>query len=797
MLMKNKIIYTILIYIFCQCSSIAQDQFYNFETKNIEITENGNSIKANYGKAVSSDRNFEIVANEFLYSKNTKILNINGNGSIQIRSNNLSVEFDNGFIDQKKFIFEASGEVKVKDLNRNLEINSKKIVFNYKDNILISSSKSQIKDNFQNNLVTENFEYNINKEILKLNKINLTDRNNNNLKSSIAYINTKTNNLYGKNIFINLRNETLNNNNEPRLKGNSMINNDLSTKITKGVFTTCKKRDGCPPWELSAKKIEHDKKNKIIKYENAFLKIYDRPIAYFPKFSHPDPTVDRKSGFLTPSIKNSSNSKNFLSLPYYLVVSENSDLTFSPRLYDHEEVLLQTEYRKVNLNSNHISDFSFKINDEKKLKSHLFYEYNRGINIDNFIDSNLDFKIQSTSKDTYIKKNKIKSKLINNENLLENSAKLSLSRNDMSVNFETVVYEDLDKNDSDRYEFLIPKIDVTKKIENKTKLNGDFTFKSQALSKNYNTNIFETVNINDLIFQSNSKVTKKGFYNNYEFIIKNTNTNAENSLSYKNKENAYMSGLLQFNSSLPLIKENNNYKKILNPKLALKISPNHTKDNRNDDIKIDANNIYALNRAVKQDMIEGGLSLTFGNEFSVLDKENLLEVFGFKIANNLRLEENSDLPRNSQIGNKTSSVLTEIFYQPNDYIKMNYNTSIKNDLTNINYENLTTEFKINNIVTNFDYLNENNSSDNIAYLSNTTKLLIDNSNLISFSTRRNKTIDLTEYYNLAYQYKNDCLTASIEYNKDYYSDRDLKPNESIFLKLSIIPFNKDNPKFLK
>ena len=39
-------------------------------------------------------------------------------------------------------MFEASGEVKVKDLNRNLEINSKKIVFNYKENILISTSKS-------------------------------------------------------------------------------------------------------------------------------------------------------------------------------------------------------------------------------------------------------------------------------------------------------------------------------------------------------------------------------------------------------------------------------------------------------------------------------------------------------------------------------------------------------------------------------------------------------------------------------------------------------------------------------
>ena len=31
-----------------------------------------------------------------------------------------------------------------------------------------------------------------------------------------------------------------------------------------------------------------------------------------------------------------------------------------------------------------------------------------------------------------------------------------------------------------------------------------------------------------------------------------------------------------------------------------------------------------------------------------------------------------------------------------------------------------------------------------------------------------------------YQYKNDCLTASIEYNKDYYSDR-AKTYESLFL----------------
>ena len=185
------------------------------------------------------------------------------------------------------------------------------------------------------------------------------------------------------------------------MKGNSIINNEIQTEIKNGVFTTCKKRDDCPPWELSAEKILHDKESKIIKYENALLKIYDKPVVYFPKFQHPDPTVTKQSGFLAPSFKNSSNKNNFLSLPYYHVFSDNK-VTLSPRFYDHEEFLLQTEYRHANYNSNHISDFSFKIDDDKKLKSHFFYKYNKKFNLDNFIESDFDLKIQETA-DTYLK----------------------------------------------------------------------------------------------------------------------------------------------------------------------------------------------------------------------------------------------------------------------------------------------------------------------------------------------------------------------------------------------------------
>ena len=56
---------------------------------------------------------------------------------------------------------------------------------------------------------------------------------------------------------------------------------------------------------------------------------------------------------------------------------------------------------------------------------------------------------------------------------------------------------------------------------------------------------------------------------------------------------------------------------------------------------------------------------------------------------------------------------------------------------------------------------------------------------------------MTEFYNLIYQYRNDCLIAAIEYNRDYYNDRDLQPEENIFFKLTIVPFGQTSSPNLK
>ena len=57
-----------------------------------------------------------------------------------------------------------------------------------------------------------------------------------------------------------------------------------SSEITKGVFTSCKKEMIVHPGNL-VQKIKHDKKKREISYDDA-LKVYDVPIAYFPKFFH-------------------------------------------------------------------------------------------------------------------------------------------------------------------------------------------------------------------------------------------------------------------------------------------------------------------------------------------------------------------------------------------------------------------------------------------------------------------------------------------------------------------------------
>tara|TARA_B110001450_G_C17657556_1_gene495920 strand:+ start:317 stop:2707 length:2391 start_codon:yes stop_codon:yes gene_type:complete len=788
--MKNKFkLFLLILLINLNLNNLLFAEEFEFETSTINILNNGNTIVAEDGKVFFKEKNIVIDASKFEYNK--KINLIAQNGIAKIINKNLQIKADKFNYDESREILKATGQINIKDFIQNLDINTDVIIYDIAQQTIKSDVNTSIQDNIGNQFEVKNFIYTINKGLIKLNGAKIIDVNKNEYKIDKAFLNLNSNKLIGKDISINFNNITFDKNNEPRLKGNSITASENNVIVKKGIFTTCKKNDDCPPWAFSAKEIKHDKKKKTIYYKDAWLKIYDTPVFYFPKFFHPDPTVKRQSGFLIPSIQDSSSLGASLNMPYYLVLSDNKDATFNPRFYSDEKFLLQSEYRQANKDSSHHFDLGFLSDGGRSSKNHLFYNGLKKMNLENFDESDLSVKLEQTSDETYLKTYKLESPIINNENLLNSSLDINLYREDFSFSGNIAVYEDLSKRSSDRYEYIYPNFNLVKQIENSTKLDGDFSVITSGHVKNYETNIYEKIIVNDLVFNSEENMSEKGITNEYNFIIKNVNTDGKNSAKFKEKFDGTLSSIIEYNTSYPLIKKGEEYSKIFKPQASFRVGTDLTRNLNNSDKRTDINNIYSLNRIGTNETLEGGASLTYGTEFSKIDNINSnKEILGLKIANVFRLQENTKLPKNSRLGEKTSDFVGELHYSPNDIIKINYDFAIKNNLTEKNYEFLTTEFKVNKFLTTFKYLNENNTANKESYLENTTAYNLSNSKNVSFSTRKNKKTKLTEFYNLIYQYKNDCLSAAIEYKKDYYSDKDLKPDESIFFKLTIIPFGQ-------
>jgi LPS-assembly protein len=119
------------------------------------------------------------------------------------------------------------------------------------------------------------------------------------------------------------------------------------TEFSEATFTACKTEGNVPPlWCIGAKRIIHDQSKATISYQDAELKFYGMTVGYLPYFEHPDPSVKRKSGFLSPVYGNSDELGIFVELPYYFALSPSYDFTFRPRYMSDQGVLWQGDWRQ-------------------------------------------------------------------------------------------------------------------------------------------------------------------------------------------------------------------------------------------------------------------------------------------------------------------------------------------------------------------------------------------------------------------------------------------------------------------
>ena len=781
--MKNKLnipIFIFVLFFLTSENSNANDDDFIFESDSIELLENGNLIKASNNVEVKTNNGLKMSSKQSTYSKKTKKLKLIGNVIIIDEKNNITIQSENIEYDKISELIRSKNQTLI-NIDNSFNIDTKNISFFKLKNIIQSKEKTILVDTFKNSVETNSFTYFLNNKELRSKNLIITDKNLNKYFSNEAVIDLNKNEILAKDIQVYFS-ESSDFGKHARLKGNSMTSNENSTVIKKGIFTTCKKNDSCPPWTIQSKEIKHDKINKNIVYKNAWLNFYDKPVLYFPKFFHPDPTVKRQSGFLIPSVVSSTTSGNSLRIPYFHATSHNKDFTLSPRFFFNNDFLIQNEYRQLEQNSNHISDFSLKKLDHSS-KSHFFS--NTKIFLDSsFENSNIEINLEKTSNDTYLKSENIKTALNNSQSVLNSYLNYSINKDDLDFFAEVAAYEDLSKSkNSDKYQFILPSFSLSKLIDI---AKGNINYTLKGLNQKKDTNITESYLINDLEFNSNLNISKKGITNNFYLLFKNTSKKGTNSADYSNDLDSDNFISTIFTTALPMKKSSKESKSNLVPKASLRLSPSSSNNNSTLDRKINATNIFSNNRLGLLESLEGGQSLTLGIDYEIMDKQNST-FFSSSLGQIFRDTDDNKLPLSSTMKNKRSDIVGNIEFTPNENFKINYNFSADNDLDTMNYNFVESKFTVNNFIASFEFLEENKDIGSKSYFQNDIKYKFSQNSSLNYNTRRNRKTDLTEYYNLIYEYKNDCLVAAIEYNKNYYNDRDIKPNEEVFFSITLTP----------
>ena len=177
----------------------------------------------------------------------------------------------------------------------------------------------------------------------------------------------------------------------------------LRNKMSYATYSACKvcqDKKNYPLWQISANKITHYEKSKTIYYNNVFLEFFGVPVFYVPFFAHPDPTVERRTGLLTPSLYYSSRLGSAIKTPFTIDISPQTSLVITPLLTTREGAQLEAEWQ-------HWTKFGIY-----SITASSAYNYNEGTDSGAHIFSNgaftfaqnhkVNYDVQWTSDDDYL-----------------------------------------------------------------------------------------------------------------------------------------------------------------------------------------------------------------------------------------------------------------------------------------------------------------------------------------------------------------------------------------------------------
>jgi LPS-assembly protein len=802
--MKNKKIILFLL-VFFPASLLADTLL--IQSKNITLDKNKEFSIFKEDVFVKTKDDDTINSDYAEYNKKTSFLKFESNVKLIDRKRNI-ITASYAEYKEKEKIFKTIGETKIVT-SENYIIKGEDIILDNKLKIIKSNKKATITDKEDNIINLDSFEYLVDSKIFKsIGFIEIKDIKNNSYKFSQIYIDTLKKEILGTDIkaFLNDSNFKINEKNKPRIFANAVNLNKTKTTFNKSIFTLCdyrkgKKGDKCPPWSIQASKMHHDSIDKTIYYDNAVIKVYNIPIFYIPKLSHPDPSIERRSGFLPATLTDTKNLGSGISIPYFLALDKDKDFTFTNKLYANENPLLMGEYRQAFKNSNLILDMGYtdgyKNTSRTKTsgdKSHLFSKYVKKFIGKNNSETSFSFQTQNISNDKYLKLYRIKSNLVDyNVDVLENSISFSHSNDDYFLSANTFLYETLKDDYNDKYEYIFPEIIFDKNLFS-NKYYGNLDLQSNLKVNNFETNKTSKFLINDFNWNSKDFNYNSGIKGKLIGKVKNVNYDNKNIDLFKEETTNEIHGAIGYLAELDLIKgdKNSSSKSMISPKLLLRYAPGNIRKEKNENgTKLDPTSAFSINRMNDSDKLEKGTSLTLGFDYSLndMDKE-----FNLSIGQIIKSEEDSKMASVTSLNDKLSDLVGTANLKVNEKISIGYNFNLDQNYNDFNYNEVLSTLNFNPIKVDFNYLQEKKHVGNNEYFKTKINYDTGSNTGLNFETKRNLITNSSEYYDMSYEYYNDCLRAALVFRREFYNDSELEPENSLMFKITLVPFGSiDTP----
>ena len=714
-------------------------------------------------------------------------------------------------------IIEATGNVVAKN-QEGKQISSDKIIYNKKTQQLSTFGNSKFTDEKGGTLFAESFEYNLEKKIISAEKkVKFIDKEKNTYYFSKLNADDKFDEIIGFDINADLNKQNLKSGDkfnefiEPRFSGKSASIKNNITIVKDARFTTCKKTnetDGCAYWNLNAGELIHDKEQKKITYKNASLDLNNVPVLYLPYFAHPDPTVKRESGFLPPTLANlGGDIGSTIKIPYFYPVSQSADFTVSPVYYFKQHPLLLGEYREkfkngdISLEGGFTQGYKEVTTTKTDGSRHHLYGNLNLIFSDKILDQTiLNAKVQQVNNPTYLRVNKInstndgfKKNLIKEDDTkLTNEINLNSFGKTENLNIKAATYRDISvTKNSDQYSYLLPELSYSKyNLFNDNNLSLNSIFKSQNTNTNQNKSTF----INNLDYST------QDFYNNnlgigYKFLTKINNINYYSDYKTPNQNlNSQINPVVGFDTSLPFAKINKDTEQYIIPRILTRYAPGKMTNATTNDTTLNTDNIFSMNRMNSDELIEKDLSFNLGADWIWQEKKTNNkepEKATISVGQVLKLNKDLDMPTKSSLQKSNSDIVSKINYLSPKNFDVTLKSTFDNQLNHVYYNDFTFKKNFTSSEINFNFYEKNSHIGNERYAKANVTSYITDSTKLKIESDRNLKTDLTNSHKLGIENENECIRYGFYLQKNYSTDKDLKPATSVYFGVTLLPFGEN------